>query len=103
VPDFHSAYDGKITSGRGKRHFDDDEPRSAKRVRGHRMLPSLEAFDATYGLPEGDRWSTWDQSTPTERGPKPHPDWLVTELAAVDTELAEKPGWTRVREVLQTV
>lgn len=37
--------------------------------------------------PEGDRWSTWDQSTPTERGPKPYPDWLVTELAAVDTEL----------------
>lgn len=28
-----------------------------------------------------------DQSTPTERGPKPHPQWLVTELAAVDTEL----------------
>ena len=44
-------------------------------------------FDATDGLPDGDRWSTWDQSTPTERGPRPHPDWLVTELAAVDTEL----------------
>jgi RIO kinase 1 len=28
-----------------------------------------------------------DQSTPTERGPRPHPKWLVTELAAVDTEL----------------
>ncbi|MFF0861904.1 serine protein kinase RIO [Nonomuraea sp. NPDC003560] len=39
------------------------------------------------GPPEGDRWSTWDQSTPTEKGPKPHPGWLVTELAAVDTEL----------------
>ncbi|TYB54193.1 RIO-like kinase [Nonomuraea sp. PA05] len=38
------------------------------------------------GPPEGDRWSTWDQSTPTEKGPRPHPDWLVTELAAVDTE-----------------
>jgi RIO kinase 1 len=24
---------------------------------------------------------------PTERGPRPHPAWLVTELAAVDTEL----------------
>jgi serine/threonine-protein kinase RIO1 len=35
----------------------------------------------------GDRWSTWDQSTPLERGPRPHPDWLVNELAAVDTEL----------------
>ncbi|TDD09968.1 RIO-like kinase [Nonomuraea deserti] len=38
------------------------------------------------GPPEGDRWSTWDQSTPTEKGPRPYPDWLVTELAAVDTE-----------------
>jgi RIO kinase 1 len=28
-----------------------------------------------------------DQSIPTERGPRPYPDWLVTELAAVDTEL----------------
>jgi len=53
-------------------------------------LPRLvaeDADDATDGLPEGDRWSTWDQSTPTERGPRPHPKWLVTELAAVDTEL----------------
>ncbi|WP_328806407.1 serine protein kinase RIO [Streptacidiphilus fuscans] len=36
--------------------------------------------------PEGDRWSTWDRSTPTEKGPEPRPDWVVTELAAVDTE-----------------
>jgi RIO kinase 1 len=38
-------------------------------------------------LPAGDRWSTWDRSTPTEKGPEPRPDWVVTELAAVDTEL----------------
>ena len=72
---------------RGTQRFDDDEPTTAKRVRGRRSLPPIEAFDATDGLPEGDRWSTWDQSIPTQRGPKPHPDWLVTELAAVDTEL----------------
>ena len=30
---------------------------------------------------------TCDQSTPTERGPRPHPRWLVTDLAAIDTEL----------------
>ncbi|HEY6745951.1 MAG TPA: RIO1 family regulatory kinase/ATPase [Mycobacteriales bacterium] len=35
----------------------------------------------------GDRWSTWDQSQASERGPQPYPDWLVTELAAVDHEL----------------
>jgi RIO kinase 1 len=87
VPDFHSAYDGKFTSGRGKRRFNDDDPATAKRVRGRRALPSIEVFDATDGLPEGDRWSTWDQSIPTARGPRPYPDWLVTELAAVDTEL----------------
>jgi RIO kinase 1 len=35
----------------------------------------------------GDRWSTWDMSGPGERGPEPYPEWLVTELAAVDHEL----------------
>ncbi|GAA4916343.1 RIO kinase 1 [Stackebrandtia albiflava] len=39
------------------------------------------------GPPEGDRWSIWDQSEPLERGPKPYPEWLVTEAAAVDHEL----------------
>jgi RIO kinase 1 len=85
--DFSSASDREFSTRRGKWRFDDDEPVSAKRTRGRRALPSLESFDATDGLPEGDRWSTWDQSIPTERGPLPYPDWLVTELAAVDTEL----------------
>jgi len=35
--------------------------------------------------PAGDRWSTWGDAD--ERGPEPHPGWLVTELAAVDHEL----------------
>ncbi|MEU0570330.1 RIO1 family regulatory kinase/ATPase [Nonomuraea sp. NPDC005983] len=50
-------------------------------------LESTPETSADDGPPEGDRWSTWDQSTPTERGPQPYPSWLVTELAAVDTEL----------------
>jgi RIO kinase 1 len=68
--------------GRGRRRrFDDDEPRYLKRA--HR--PEPEPVDET---PDGgDRWSTWDLSTAGERGPAPNPDWLVTELAAVDTEL----------------
>ncbi len=65
----------------------DDEPAFAKRNRHRRRLPAPDAFDAADGLPEGDRWSIWDQSTASERGPRPRPDWLVTELAAVDTEL----------------
>lgn len=33
------------------------------------------------------RWSTWPAITPTQRGPLPHPEWLVTASAAFDTEL----------------
>jgi RIO kinase 1 len=72
---------------RGKRRFDDDEPAFLKRDRHRRRLPPADSGSETSGLPEGDRWSTWDQSAPTERGPRPHPDWLVTDLAAADTEL----------------
>ena len=36
---------------------------------------------------DGQRWSTWPAATPTERGPRPWPGWLVTSAAAVDTEL----------------
>jgi RIO kinase 1 len=35
----------------------------------------------------GQRWSTWPATTPTERGPRPHPDWVVTSADAIDTEL----------------
>jgi RIO kinase 1 len=72
------------TRRRGNRGFDDDAPTTAKRTR-RRSLPPVDY--TTDGLPEGDRWSTWDQSIPTQRGPVPYPDWLVTDLAAVDTEL----------------
>jgi RIO kinase 1 len=76
--------------------FDEDSPRRGRKRRRsfdydyepasrRHKLPEID--DATDGLPAGDRWSTWDQSTPLEKGPKPHPRWLVTELAAVDTEL----------------
>jgi RIO kinase 1 len=86
VHDF-SSRSGEFRTRRGKRRFDDDEPISVKRVRHRMRLPSIEESDPIDGLPEGDRWSTWDQVIPTQRGPRPHPGWLVTELAAVDTEL----------------
>ncbi len=72
---------------RGKRRFDDDEPLFATRRSGAPRLAAAEAGDAVDGLPAGDRWTTWDASTPTERGPRPYPGWLVTDLGAVDTEL----------------
>ncbi|WFE31115.1 RIO1 family regulatory kinase/ATPase [Micromonospora sp. WMMD975] len=65
--------------GRGKSRFDDDEPDFLKRG-GPR--PTLGDPDAE---PDAeDRWSTWDQAV---HGPEPYPAWLVTELAARDTEL----------------
>jgi RIO kinase 1 len=79
VPDFAS-------SRRGKR-LDDDEPTLQKRNRHRSSLPPADADDIADGLAEADRWSTWDQSSAGERGPRPYPDWLVTELAATDTEL----------------
>jgi RIO kinase 1 len=79
VPDF-------AFNSRGKRRFDDDEPTFAKRDRHRSRLPGPDAVDFS-GLPDGDRWSTWDQSAAGERGPAPYPDWLITELAATDTEL----------------
>ena len=83
-----SAHSGDFRRGRrNPRRFSDDEPYFQKRSRHRVAMPSVETFDITDGLPEGDRWSTWDQPAAGERGPQPYPPWLVTELAAVDTEL----------------
>jgi RIO kinase 1 len=87
VRDVSHSYEYHRERRRDKRRFGDDEPLFQKRQRHVRGLPPVDANDATDGLPEGDRWSTWDQPDAGERGPEPYPDWLVTELAAVDTEL----------------
>jgi RIO kinase 1 len=50
-----------------------------------RLVEQREAAVLDDGLPGGGHWSTWDGAE--ERGPRPYPDWLVTELAAVDDEL----------------
>lgn len=36
---------------------------------------------------DNQRWSTWPAVTPSERGPEPWPDWVVTSAGALDTEL----------------
>jgi RIO kinase 1 len=47
------------------------------------VVPAFSAVD-----PDDDqRWSTWPATTPTERGPRPFPSWIVTSAAAIDTEL----------------
>ncbi len=78
---------GRSGNSKKRGKFYDAEAVYAKRDRHLPRLQPEDAHDDTDGLPEGDRWSTWDQSTPTERGPRPHPKWLVTALAAVDSEL----------------
>lgn len=53
------------------------------------------SFDASFVVPtfnltepgEDQRWSTWPAITPSERGPRPHPAWVVTSAGAIDTEL----------------
>jgi RIO kinase 1 len=76
---------------RGRRRFDDDEPFHLimRRPVAHAADLAL-ALDEDAGTgdpdapPAGDRWSTWDTGF---RGPEPYPDWLVTDLAAVDADL----------------
>ena len=51
---------------RGKRRFD-DESTFLKRDRHRRRLPPAGFGSETFGLPEGERWSTWDQSAPSSR------------------------------------
>jgi RIO kinase 1 len=50
--------------------------------RSRRGAPAL--TDPDDDAPGDDAWSTWDRAV---HGPEPHPAWLVTELAARDTEL----------------
>jgi RIO kinase 1 len=64
-------------------HQWDDEP-SWTRIAG---LPVTYNFSDDKVPAGADRWTTWDESQASERGPKPYPDWLVTELGAVDYEL----------------
>jgi RIO kinase 1 len=77
----------RANSKRQRKQYNDQDTFAKRDRHVERLATGEDAADETDGLPEGDRWSTWDQSVPTERGPKPHPKWLVTELAAVDHEL----------------
>ena len=74
----------RVRGSRHRRHrFDDDEPRAA---RSRRPAPDLEGPDPAG---PGERsedvpYSTWLGAL---HGPTPRPDWVVTDLGAVDVEL----------------
>ncbi|HYZ36008.1 MAG TPA: RIO1 family regulatory kinase/ATPase [Pseudonocardiaceae bacterium] len=74
------SHDDRLPDRRSR--FDDDCPEADDHPRAHRRRPELPPLDD--GPTTGDRWSTWDLG---QHGPAPYPDWLVTDLAAVDTEL----------------
>ncbi|MGW5363929.1 serine protein kinase RIO [Actinopolymorpha pittospori] len=77
------------TSTRMRRFRDEDHP--APRSRGRmteearaRLVQEREDVVIADGPPTGYRWTTWDDAG--AHGPEPYPDWLVTNLGAVDTE-----------------
>jgi RIO kinase 1 len=61
-----------------RRRFDDDDdaPFSLKLTSGARLEER----------PDDEPWSSWD-APGVLHGPDPWPDWVITELAAIDTEL----------------
>ncbi|HEV7979539.1 serine protein kinase RIO [Amycolatopsis sp.] len=83
-------FDNEPTSRKIRKRRFDDEPAPARsgrltldeRARLARLRE--DAYTETAIPGGGDRWSTWDDAV---QGPKPRPDWVLTELAAVDTEL----------------
>jgi RIO kinase 1 len=90
--DRYASYDTDDgpTATRIRRLRSDTDP--APRARGRmteeareRLARDREAVATAEGPPTGFRWSTWEDVG--ARGPEPYPDWLVTELAATDTEL----------------
>jgi RIO kinase 1 len=50
-----------------------------------RFVFDFQAYDEPDGIDQ--RWSTWLDVEPLCRGPEPRPDWVVTQQAAIDTEL----------------
>jgi RIO kinase 1 len=98
----HDAYDPRFDDyddlhddpppprARRKRAFDDtpQPQRSGRLTEGERERLAARREDALTvesDLPTGaDRWSTWGDG---DQGPHPRPEWLITDLAAVDREL----------------
>lgn len=72
---------------RDKAEFDPVQTRAGRLTEQERVRLAAvrESAEAAPPLPDGaDRWSTWADG---EQGPHPRPSWVVTELAAADSEL----------------
>jgi RIO kinase 1 len=88
--DFEDLFDEpEPARARRRRRFEDAPPQRSGRIteaeRRRLTLQRQDALTAEIELPPGaDRWSTWASG---EQGPHPRPAWLITDLAAVDSEL----------------
>jgi len=86
----HESTHRDVPIRRHRRRFDDDPPAPGRRGRltedaRARLTARRADTPDPQDLPDGaDRWSTWDDG---EHGPLPRPNWVITELAAVDHEL----------------
>ena len=88
IEDTSGRRGGSRRPARRARFIDEPAPdrrgRLTEAERGRLANQREDSADTAGGPAEGDRWSSWDGA---EHGPTPHPSWLITELAAVDTEL----------------
>ncbi len=68
-------------------HEDEYEVLDSRLTDGRALDSHVEDFavdSAPDAPPEGERWSSWDGAT---HGPKPRPDWVITDLGAVEADL----------------
>lgn len=87
--DYADRFDRSTPTRRKARPADEPQPgrrgRLTEEARDILADARFDALTADGELPPGaDRWSTWGDG---EQGPHPRPDWLITDLAAVDSEL----------------
>lgn len=78
------------TQARTRAFRDEDEKRPNSRGRlteegVAQLFRERENEEIDDGPPYGYRWTTWDDGD-AQRGPEPYPDWLITDLGAVDVE-----------------
>jgi RIO kinase 1 len=88
LSELYDEADAPISARMGRDRDDGPGPRTRGRLTEQaraRLAQQRQAAAVDDGPGEGDQWSTWGAAD--EHGPQPYPAWLVTELAAVDSEL----------------
>ena len=84
---FDPAYGRVRRAGRKRRPYFDDEATSAKRDRHRPGSPRKTPATQPTACPRATAGPPGTSPPPPSAVREPHPEWLVTDLAAVDTEL----------------